>query len=128
MISNAAGCWRAVLALIYNWWSLFLRLADPQHHREAITSRPLLLTALAWRTHHAGQVTLTVSSAHGEQHLARRAYLRIAGFRLRQSAEQLDALGRWYRILSEALRHYCTAGSSNRPFDSTLPEPQSPVV
>jgi hypothetical protein len=35
-------------------------------------------------------------------------YERIAGFmaRLRQSAEQLDALGRWYRILSEALRHY----------------------
>jgi hypothetical protein len=96
------------VALIYNWWSLFVRLADPQHHREAITSRPLLLTALARRTHHAGQVRLTVSSAHGEQHLARRAYLRIAGFmaRLRQSAEQLDALGRWYRILSEALRHY----------------------
>ena len=96
------------VALISNWWSLFVRLADPEHHREAITSRPLLLTALARRTHHAGQVTLTVSSAHGEQHLARRAYLRIAGFmaRLRQSAEQLDALGRWYRILSEALRHY----------------------
>jgi len=53
-------------------------------------------------------VRLTVSSAHGEQHLARRACLRIAGFmaRLRQSAEQLDALGRWYRILSEALPHY----------------------
>ena len=106
------------IALIYNWWSLFARLADPSVRREAITSRPLLLTALARRTHHAGQVKLTVSSAHGEQHLARRAYLRIAGFmaRLRQSAEQLDALGRWYRILSEALRHY-TAGSSNRPFE-----------
>jgi hypothetical protein len=82
------------VALIYNWWSLFVRLADPEHHREAITSRPLLLTALARRTHHAGRVRLTVSSAHGEQHLARRAYLRIAGFmaRLRQSAEQLDPL------------------------------------
>ena len=104
------------VALIYNWWSLFVRLADPQHHREAITSRPLLLTALARRTHHAGQVRLTVSSAHGEQHLARRAYLRIAGFmaRLRQSAEQLDALGRWYRILSEALRHYLSRRSRNQ--------------
>jgi hypothetical protein len=28
-------------------------------------------------------VRLTVSSAHGEQHLARRAYLRIAGFMAR---------------------------------------------
>src|SRR6476469_6149738 len=28
------------VALIYNWWSLFVRLADPVHRREAITSRP----------------------------------------------------------------------------------------
>ena len=74
------------VALIYNWWSLFVRLADPDHHREAITSRPLLLQAIARQTHHAGQVTLTISSAHGEQHKARRAYLRIAGFFARAAA------------------------------------------
>jgi hypothetical protein len=28
------------VALVYNWWSLFTRLADPEHHREAITTRP----------------------------------------------------------------------------------------
>jgi hypothetical protein len=45
---------------------------------------------------------------HGKQHLARRAYLRIAKFlaELRNHAEQLDSLQRWYRILSEALRHF----------------------
>jgi hypothetical protein len=39
---------------------------------------------------------------------ARRAYVRIAGFlaELRENAEQLDPLARWYRILSEALRHF----------------------
>lgn len=97
-----------VVALIYNWWSLFARLADPDHHREAITTRPLLLSAIARRTQHAGQVMLTISSTHGKQHLARRAYRRIAGFlaQLRNSAEQLDPLQRWYRILSEALRHF----------------------
>jgi hypothetical protein len=49
-----------------------------------------------------------VSSTHGEQQAARRAYLRIARFfaRLREKAEQLDAVQRWYRILSEALRKY----------------------
>ena len=90
------------------WWSLFVRLADPDRHREAITSRPLLLQAIARKTQHAGQTTLTISSTHGEQHKARRAYLRIAQFfaRLRQNAEQLDAVQRWYRILSEALRRY----------------------
>jgi len=97
-----------VVALVYNWWSLFVRLADPEHHREAITSRPLLLSAMARRSQHAGQVKLTISSVHGKQHLARRAYLRIAKFlaELRNHAEQLDSLQRWYRILSEALRHF----------------------
>src|SRR5215470_14942419 len=37
-----AGC----VALVFNWWNLFVRLADPNHHREAITSRPLLLQAI----------------------------------------------------------------------------------
>ena len=97
-----------IVALIYNWWSLFVRLADPEHHREAITTRPLLLSAIAQRTQHAGQVRLTISSAHGARDKARQAYLRIAGFldRLRKSAEQLDPLQRWYRILSEALRYF----------------------
>jgi Transposase DDE domain group 1 len=97
-----------VVALVYNWWSLFARLADPDHHREAITSRPLLLTAIARKTQHAGQVKLRISSTHGKQHLARRAYIRIAGFlaELRNDAEHLDPLQRWYRILSEALRHF----------------------
>jgi hypothetical protein len=96
------------VALIYNWWSLFVRLADPGHHREAITTRPLLLSGIARRTQHAGQVTVTISSPHGMRDQARRAYVRIAGFLagLRKTAEQLDRLEKWYRILSEALRHF----------------------
>jgi hypothetical protein len=98
----------AIVALIYNWWSLFVRLADPGHHREAITSRPLLLSAIARRTQHAGQVTLSISSPHGMRDKARNAYVRIAGFlaEVRQNAEQLDPLAKWHRILSEALRHF----------------------
>jgi hypothetical protein len=67
-----------------------------------------LMQAIARQTQHAGQVTLTLSSTHGDQHKARRAYLRIAGFlaRLRETAEQLDPVQRWYRILSEALKRY----------------------
>jgi hypothetical protein len=97
-----------VVALIYNWWSLFVRLADPDHHREAITTRPLLLSAVARRSQHAGQVRLTVSSTRASQHRARRAYVRIACFlaELRNGAEQLEPLQRWCRILSEALRHF----------------------
>ncbi len=35
-----------ITALIYNWWSLFVRLANPDQHTEAITSRPLILYAI----------------------------------------------------------------------------------
>jgi hypothetical protein len=78
------------------------RFRLPRTHADPLGERAHLYSRLNDKQH------VTVSSAHGEQHLARRAYLRIAGFmfRLRQSAEQLDALGRWYCILSEALRHY----------------------
>jgi hypothetical protein len=67
-----------------------------------------LLQAIARKTQHAGRTTLSVSSTHGEQQTARQAYLRIARFfaGLRAKAEQLDAVQRWYRILSEALRKY----------------------
>ena len=43
------------VARIFNWWSLFVRLADPGHRPEAITSRPLLMQAIARQTQHAGQ-------------------------------------------------------------------------
>ena len=41
-----------IIALIYNWWSLFVRLAIPEKHAEAITSRPLLLNAVGKQTTH----------------------------------------------------------------------------
>jgi hypothetical protein len=99
-----AGC----VALVFNWWNLFARLAEPDHHREAITSRPLLLQAIGRQTNHAGRTTVTITSPHGEHHHARRALTRIAAFfaELRKTAEQLTAIERWYRILSQALIKY----------------------
>ena len=96
------------VGLAFNWWNLFVRLADPEHHREAVTSRPLLLQAIGRQTSHAGRTTITVTSTHGEHHRARRALTRIAAFfaELRKTAEQLTAIERWYRILSQALVKY----------------------
>ena len=85
-----------------------MRLADPNHHREAITSRPLLLQAIGRQTSHAGRTTVTITSGHGEHHRARAALSSIAGFfgELRKTAEQLTALERWYRILTQALKKF----------------------
>jgi hypothetical protein len=36
-----------LIALIYNWWNLYLRFYDEGHHREAIRSRPMLMQGVA---------------------------------------------------------------------------------
>jgi hypothetical protein len=96
------------VALVFNWWTLFARLVDPDYHREAITTRPLLLTAIGRQTSHAGRTTIHVSSSHGKHPKARQALTRIAAFlqALCSTAEQLTPLERWHRILSEALVKY----------------------
>jgi len=96
------------VALIYNWWNLFARLAKPDQHLEAITSRPLLLSSIATRIRHARQTTLRVASTHAKAGWAARALKSIAHFLrdLMKTAEQLTPQERWYRILSHALRHF----------------------
>ncbi len=54
-----------IVALVYNWWNLLTRLTEPEKHLEAITSRPLLLTAIAERIRHARQTTLRIASSPG---------------------------------------------------------------
>ena len=58
---------RAV-ALIYNWWSWYVRLAHPKTRLEAVTSRPLLLSGVARLTQHAGQSRLLITLVHEADH------------------------------------------------------------
>jgi hypothetical protein len=97
-----------LVALVYNWWNLFTRLAEPEQHLEAVTSRPLLLTAIAERIRHARQNTLRIASTHAKGRWAARALAGIATFlgALVSAAEQLTPQQRWYRILNHALRHF----------------------
>ena len=97
-----------MVALVYNWWNIFVRLAEPDKHLEAITSRPLLLSGIAERTRHARQTTLRVASAHGKAGWAQSVLGGVAAFLrgLIDSAEQLTADQRWWRILSHAVRSW----------------------
>ena len=97
-----------MIALIYNWWSLFVRLIEPDKHYEAIVSRPLLLHGVGKQTTHASQKTLTITSTHGRASYVREAYQRISDFfeQLKAIAPQLTPIQCWYRILSEAMKKY----------------------
>jgi len=105
-----------LLGLFYNWWNIFVRLADPDLHREAVTSRPLFLTAIATRTRHARQTTIRVTSSHARAEPAARALAAVAAFLhgLARNAEQLTRLQTWRAILSRAVQAFL-AGRLLRP-------------
>ena len=95
------------VALAYNWWSLFVRLAHPQARLEAITSRPFLLSAIGRMTSHAGQTHLSITPIHAQASRAR-ALLTALSQRLqgwKKSAEQLPFVSVWQRVCEFIATH-----------------------
>jgi len=91
---------RAV-ALIYNRWSLFVRLTHPEARREAITSRPWLMSSIGRKTEHAGQTTISLTGLHADFTRARIALTRVSSVLqswARQTAEQLHPQSVWHRV------------------------------
>ena len=91
---------RAV-ALIYNWWSWYVRLAHPKTRLEAITSRPLLLSGVVRLTQHAGQarLLLTLTHAAGDQIKAMIANVRKGLDTVLATAPQLTKPERWTALV-----------------------------
>ncbi len=96
------------VALIYNWWNIFVRLAEPDKHLEAVTSRPLLLHAIGKATSHGGQTFIQVTNIHGAKNKVQAMLNRLVSFfrELKSIAEQLTPKQRWYRMLSKAVENY----------------------
>ena len=98
-----------LIALISNWWSLYVRLFDEAHHREAITSRPALLSGVVRQVTHAGQRFVKVSILHEKGDLIAKAITLISNLLHRVStitarwtaAESWSVI--WTRILRSKL-------------------------
>lgn len=92
---------RAV-ALVYNWWSWYVRAANPGARREAITSRPLLLAAVGRCTSHSGKTTLYLTPMHAETTLIKSmiANVQAAITHVRAIAEQLPGPQRWRALMA----------------------------
>jgi hypothetical protein len=92
--------------LFYDWWNIFVRLAEPDRHREAVTSRPLSLAAIAACTRHARQTTIRVTGAHANALPAAKALAAVAAFlrALAKNAEQLTSRQIWRAILARAFK------------------------
>lgn len=88
------------VALIYNWWSLFVRLANPQARLEAMTSRPFLLSGIARKTTHAGQQHLKITPLHGKGEQAKAMLTRVSRLlhEWKEIAEQLMSISVWQQV------------------------------
>jgi hypothetical protein len=97
-----------IVALIYNWWSLFTRLAIPNRHTEATTSRPLLLHGVGRQTRHGNQTTLTITSQHARAEPIRQALEAVSQLlqRLARTAEHFTLNQRWRWLLRFIFRDW----------------------
>jgi len=95
-------------ALVYNWWNIFTRLAQPDRHLEAVTSRPLLLNAVGRLVESGRRKLLWLSSNHALADKIQLVLGRIGQFltRLHAAAEQLGRQNFWPWILRAAFRNF----------------------
>jgi hypothetical protein len=113
---------RAV-ALIYNGWSWYVRLAHPKAHLETITSRPLLLCGVARLTQHVGQSRLLFKLSHaaGDQIMSMIANIRTGFDHVRATAPQLPKPGRWSALVCYIVDRIIAAKPKNPPPLGLLP-------
>ena len=89
------------IALIYNWRNLYVRLANPDGYKEAITSKPLLLTGVGRLTQSGRQKKMSITSQHAWSDKAREILTNISRFfsTLKDAAPQLSPEQRWQKII-----------------------------
>jgi hypothetical protein len=112
-----------MIALVYNWWNLFVRLAIPQKHHEAITSRPLLLSSIGRLTEHGRQKKMVITSTHGDIEKLKNAYRRVIHFfnELKAAAQQLTSTQCWCLILAKAMEKFRVGIGAKNQFEQPLP-------
>lgn len=97
-----------LIALIYNWWNLYVRFYDEEHHREAITSRPALMQGVARQVQSGGQRKVKVSLMHEQGDVIARAVSLISSqlHEMMRIAEQWTIEQRWIVLLTRLLRRW----------------------
>jgi len=101
-----------IVALVYNWWNLFARLAIPNKHHEAITSRPLLLSSVGRLTESGRQRRMVVTTTHGDRQTIEGAYARVHDFFswFKTTATQLTQNECWRLIVTKAMEVFMGRG------------------
>lgn len=97
-----------LIALVYNWWNLYLRFYDEEHHREAIRTRPMLMSGVGRQIQSGGRKTVKVSILHEKGELIAQAVSRISNelHHIRAITERWSVDQRWTLLLTRLLRRW----------------------
>ena len=97
-----------LIALFYNWWNLYVRFYDDEHHREAITSRPAFMQGVARQVHSAGQRTVKVSLVHEKGDVIAVLVGRTSRqlHQMKLITERWSAEEKWSLLLTRLLRRW----------------------
>jgi hypothetical protein len=97
-----------LVALFFNWWSLYLRFYDAEHHREAIRSRPMLMAGVGRQIQSGGRRTVRVSTVHEKEAGIINAVTLISKelHEIMSITEQWDIVQRWNLLLTRLLKRW----------------------
>lgn len=99
---NSTKIMASLIALISNWWNIYARLAIPEKHSEAISSRPLLLEAVGRLVQHGRQRLIRLSTNNASAQKIALATKIIADFLSDLTAAQSNSRVRWLAIVRRA--------------------------
>lgn len=97
-----------LVALVYNWWNLYLRFYDEGHHREAIRTRPMLMSGVGRQVQSGGQKTVKVSVLHEKGGLIAQAVKQTSNelHHIHSITERWTVEQRWTLLLTRVLRRW----------------------
>ena len=101
-----SGIMARLVALVYNWWNIFCRLAEPDRHMEAKTSRPLLQQVIGRLSNCGGRRLLHLTAVGAQAADTKRLFEQISSFLnwIISTAAQLNPVHNWTRILAQAFK------------------------
>ena len=102
------GLMANLIALFYNWWNLYVRFYDGEHHREAITSRPALMQGVARQVESGGQRKVKISLVHEKGEVIMQAVALISRQLddFMRIAERWTIAQRWAFLLTRLLKRW----------------------
>ena len=111
-----------LIAIVANWWNVYVRLADPDAHREPVTSRAAYMDMVGRIVMNGGKRVIRLTSTHARAADIRTALTRIGAFLewVASTAAKLTKEDRWRVIWMYAFRKLLRPKAQERPVPMPL--------